>query len=101
MRYTIVIPATLQDTCNHLAKQNFDKQGGEQTFTSALSPDGSLPVTHYWASFVPSGEIGEQIEAMAAALGDGVVIYKDTPATEVLAQAGLLPCNLEESPTDP
>jgi hypothetical protein len=88
MRYTIVITKELQDTCNTLAKQNFDKQGGEKTFIAGLSPNGSLPITHYWASFIPSKEYGIAIEQMASQL-DGVVIYKDKTAQEVLAEAGL------------
>jgi hypothetical protein len=89
MKYIILVTKELQETCNTLAKENFDKQGGEHTFESGLNATGTGEPTHFWACFSPSAEVGIQIEAMADGLGEGVQVYKDKSPQEVLTESGL------------
>ena len=95
MKYIIIVTKELQETCNTLAKENFDKQGGEHTFDIGLNSTGTGEPSHFWACFVPSEEIGLQIEAMAESLGDGVKVYKDKSPQDILLETGLKVVNSE------
>lgn len=84
MRYTIVITKELKDTCNGIAKEQFDKLGGENTFAIGLSSTGSGNPTHYWASFPVNRKQASQLNLVAEQLGDGVTIHIDKAPSEVL-----------------
>lgn len=49
-RVLLVIPAADRAAANTAAATYFDPAGGAATFSVGLSPDGSEPATHYWAS---------------------------------------------------
>lgn len=50
-RLLILIPAARQAAINTFWANQIDTDGaGDQTFTIGLSPTGTPPVTHYWAS---------------------------------------------------
>lgn len=46
----VVIPASLQDAANALAKAEFDPAGGEFTFTAGLVTPPGTNITHYWCA---------------------------------------------------
>lgn len=61
-------------------KENVDPQGGQYTFTSALSDDGEN-ITHYWCS-------GNWLPGDVALVESRYTTYSDSP-TEVLDELGL------------
>ena len=46
----VIVPASLRDAANALAKQEFDPVGGESTFTVGLVTPPGTNITHYWCA---------------------------------------------------
>jgi hypothetical protein len=89
----IIIKKEIQEQCNALAKEYFDRTGGEHTFTVGLSDDGEN-ITHFWAGFKPDQEKGEMIKQMALGFGDAIQIFEGKTAQEVLEITNLQPLHL-------
>ncbi len=86
MNTIIVIPQSRKDELNTWFKEEVDKEGGELTFTCGLSPDGNLPITHYWCSIflsdIPimddSGNVIE-LSLMQKCIEKNIQLYNESP----------------------
>lgn len=94
-RAIIVVKAADRDQSNTDALA-YDPEGGEETFRVGLSPTGSLPITHYWASTACREAVWQAFVAAEAAqvakgagrtrwLFDGLTVTPD----DALASLGL------------
>lgn len=92
----IVISAEERDGANAAAKDQFDPEGGERTFTSGLSADGSAPATHYWCCARFRDEAMAKLGPVAQTFASARVFVEREPG-EVLAECGLKPVTV----TDP
>jgi len=55
----IIISAEEKDAANELCGQI--SEGGENTFTIGLSPNGQLPITNYWCGWYVDGELEQSL----------------------------------------
>lgn len=90
----VLIVESAQDVANLQAKR-IDTLGGENTFSAGLSPDGNLPITHYWCNwFMTAEEKGSFVNFLnALVLSERAWIYDRavTSISEVLAEHNLKP----------
>ena len=75
MLTTIIVPAATVEAARELAAT---VHGGAGMFTTALSPDGSVPVTHYISSGWCSQELADLLPERT-----------DLPPYDAMAAAGL------------
>ncbi|MGZ4962535.1 MAG: hypothetical protein ACXWIU_06970 [Limisphaerales bacterium] len=101
VRYLVILPAADQTQANALAKSEFDSDGGEKTFTVALSATGKPPATHYWCSalFFRSGP--ERLLAAQALFPDAVILDYDGSADAGFPQRAIQNLGLKQIVTLP
>lgn len=88
-RLLLIVPAADQARANAAALQ-FDPVGGAETFRCGLSPTGSAPATHYWASGVMRPDMAAAVVALVASdFPTGAALAWDMDADPGLAQREL------------
>lgn len=91
----IVVPETLSATCNALATQHFDAEGGELTFIQPLvTPPDLTTITHRWcaAIFSPAKRelLAQLVQQLPGVIAHDVDIDANPAAPfAFLAQNGL------------
>lgn len=77
IRYLVIIPVAAQPQANALARSEFDSDGGQKTFTVALSTTGKPPATHFWCSALFFRTGPERLLAAKQIFPDAVVLDYD------------------------
>lgn len=90
----IFVTADKQADANAAAK-TVDPEGGEFTFIHGLSPNGLLPITHYWCSWTMTGNEKNNLQARLSNVrpSNKVTVFDGNQVTpeQALAQMNLQP----------